>query len=240
MTAIIQFRNLSKNYAHHQVLKGLNLDVRAGEFFALVGVNGAGKTTTIKCMLDFCDVSEGEITLFDIPHTQTSARQRLAYLPERFVPPYYLKGEDFLQYISKLHEVAYDRERVESVCMQLDLSPSALDKSVHALSKGMAQKLGLAAILLSPAELYVLDEPMSGLDPKARAMLKAQLLERKKQGLTVFFSTHMLADVEAMCDRMAILHQGELRFLGSPVECMRTYQQADLEHAYLCCVADEK
>ncbi len=240
MTAIIQFKGLVKNYAHHHVLKGIDLEVRRGEFFALVGVNGAGKTTSIKCMLDFCDVSEGEITLFDIPHTQTSSRQRMAYLPERFVPPYYLKGEDFLQYISKLHAIEYDRGQVESVCTQLDLAPSALDKPVHALSKGMAQKLGLAAILLSQAELYVLDEPMSGLDPKARAMLKAQLLDRKKQGLTVFFSTHMLADVEAMCDRMAILHQGELRFLGSPAECMETYQQSDLEQAYLCCVADKK
>ncbi len=238
MASVIRFQQLIKDYGKQRVLNGLDLDVQAGEFFALVGVNGAGKTTTIKCMLNFCDVSQGEIRLFGLEHTQTLSRQRLAYLPERFVPPYYLTGEDFLLYISKLHGLTYDREVAESTCNRLDLAASALDKPVHALSKGMSQKLGLAAILLSQTDLYVLDEPMSGLDPKARALLKKELLARKQQGLTVFFSTHMLADVEAMCDRMAILHQGELRFLGSPADCVKHYQAPDLEQAYLRCVTE--
>ncbi len=102
----------------------------------------------------------------------------------------------------------------------------------------MAQKLGLIACLLSNKQLLLFDEPMSGLDPRARAYLKQYLLELKQKGKTLFFSTHLLVDVEALCDRVAILHQGEIRFIGTPEECCNHYEREDLEQAYLACVGN--
>ena len=107
---------------------------------------------------------------------------------------------------------------------------------VRSYSKGMTQKLGLAACFLARKDLYVLDEPMSGLDPKARALLKARLQDLRARGCTLFFSSHALADVEEICDRMASLHDGHLRFVGSPAECRRRYEADSLEQAYMRCI----
>jgi ABC-2 type transport system ATP-binding protein len=109
---------------------------------------------------------------------------------------------------------------------------------VRSYSKGMSQKLGLAACLLARKALYVLDEPMSGLDPKARALLKVQLKALRARGSTLFFSSHALADVDEMCDRMAILHGGQLRFVGSPAECRSHFASTTLEQAYMACIAE--
>jgi ABC-2 type transport system ATP-binding protein len=119
----------------------------------------------------------------------------------------------------------------------LDIDPAALTRLARTYSKGMTQKLGLAACLLSDASLFVLDEPMSGLDPKARALVKRQLAALKSEGKTMFFSSHVLADVEELCDRMGILHGGELRFVGMPSDCRAQYRAATLEDAYLSCIA---
>lgn len=232
----IQIKKLCKSFTGNQVLKEIDLNICAGEFTGLIGVNGAGKTTLIKCLLDFCDVTSGQIEVFGIPSTKKEARENLVFLPERFVPPYYLTGKDFLVYMSELHGVAYQHERVMDLAKILDLDSSALSKPVREFSKGMAQKLGLASCLLSDKDLLVLDEPMSGLDPKARAFLKRHLLELKQSGKTVFFSTHLLADIEALCDRIAILHEGRIRFTGSSDECRETFKSDDLEQAYLRCV----
>ncbi|MES2935787.1 MAG: AAA family ATPase [Pseudomonadota bacterium] len=112
-----------------------------------------------------------------------------------------------------------------------------MKKPVRSYSKGMTQKLGLAACFLARKDLYVLDEPMSGLDPKARALLKAQLQQLRSRSGTLFFSSHALADVDEICDRMAILHDGQLRFVGSPAECRTRYQAATLEQAYMKCIS---
>ncbi len=118
----------------------------------------------------------------------------------------------------------------------LDLDPAALGRPVRAYSKGMAQKLGLAACFLSGKRLLILDEPVSGLDPKARALVKRHLLRLKAAGHTLFFSTHALPDVEELCDRMAILHGGEIRFVGSPAECRERFEAETLEQAFLNCI----
>ena len=118
----------------------------------------------------------------------------------------------------------------------LDLEIAELDKLAVRLSKGTARKLGLAACLLSGKRLLVMDEPMSGLDPRARASLQTHLLELKRQGVTCFFTTHLLADVEKLCDSMAILHRGGIRYVGSPGACRRHFNAVDLEQAFLRCV----
>ena len=236
MNAVLKIDQLRKRFGRHEILRGVNLSVQAGEFFGLVGVNGAGKTTLIKCLLDFCDTDGGRIMIHGGAHDAKASRARLAFLPERFVPPYYLTGGDFLRYMARLQGASPAPAEVAGMLAALDLEESALRKPVRMLSKGMAQKLGLAATLLSGKDLMVLDEPMSGLDPKASALFKQQLLRMKEQGRTLFFSTHTLSDVEVLCDRMAVLHAGEVRFIGSPSECQARYGADNLEAAYLRCV----
>ncbi len=239
MNEAVIVRDLAKSYGRQSVLSGINLDIRSGEFLGLVGVNGAGKTTLIKCLLDFTQIDAGSITIFGTKHVLTEARGRLAFLPEKFTPPYYLSGKDFLVYMHELHGIEYDSTIVGEILAVLDLDPVFIDKPVGQLSKGMSQKIGLAACLLSNKELLVLDEPMSGLDPRARAYLKQYLLSLKDKGKTLFFSTHMLSDVEALCDKVAILHEGEIKFVGSPSLCCSSYDTDDFEQAYLRCVGGE-
>ena len=233
----IRISDVAKRYARLQVLDGMNLEVKRGEFFGLVGVNGAGKTTCIKGLMDFTSVDAGSFEIFGIPHRETRARARLAFLPERFLPPYYLSGREFLAYMGRLHGCVGDEDQHRDMCERLDLDPDALTKPAREYSKGMAQKLGLAASFLSGKDLFVLDEPMSGLDPKARLLVKRHLQACRSEGRTIFFTTHMLSDVDELCDRMGILHDGNLRFVGSPLECRERYSCCTLEEAYLSCIS---
>lgn len=235
----LRFSAVTKAYGATPALDAFTLAVPRGELFGLVGGNGAGKTTLIKCLLDFCDTDSGDISLFGVSHRLTAARAQLAFLPERFNPPYYLTGRDFLRYMAKLHRMAYDEGQAMEALERLDLQQAALTRPARSYSKGMTQKLGLAACLLSGKPLQVLDEPTSGLDPKARALLKRELRAVRDAGGTVFFTSHALADVEEICDRMAVLHAGRLRFAGSPAELKTRYGSTDLEAAFLECIADE-
>lgn len=235
MNAIV-CRSLNSRYAKQPVLNQVELAVAQGICFGLVGENGAGKSTLIKCLLDLISIDSGDCRLFDKPSTDVAARESLAYLPDRFVPPYYLKAIDFLKYMAELYGHAYDANAVEQMLQQLDLDTSALNKSVRQLSKGMTQKLGLAACFLSNKSLLILDEPMSGLDPKARVLVKQQIKNKKQQGTTIFFSSHMLADVEELADEMAVLHRGEVRFTGSVGEFKQRFAGDGMEQAYLNCI----
>ena len=234
----LRFANIHKSFGGVPALVDVSLEVRRGECCGLVGENGAGKTTLIKCMLDFCESDSGDIEIFGVSHRLTAARAPLAYLPERFNPPFYLTGRDFLQYMLKLHRTRYDDAQVMRMFNALDLDLAALAKPARTYSKGMTQKLGLAACLLSGKDLHVLDEPTGGLDPKARAVLKQELMQLRNAHRTVFLTSHALADVEEMCDRMAILHDGRLRFAGAPEELRRRFGSRDLEQAFLACIAE--
>ncbi|MGH8507778.1 MAG: ABC transporter ATP-binding protein [Gammaproteobacteria bacterium] len=233
--AAILFKGVSKRFGKLQVLDNLDLRVRKGEFFGLVGINGAGKTTLIKCLLDLCNPSGGSIDIFGLPHVQPVSRSRLAFLPEQFIPPNFATGNEFLRFMTAMHRQPWHTNKVEATLHTLDLDPMALRRPRY-LSKGTAQKLGLAATLLSGKDLYVLDEPMSGLDPKARALFKQDLLVRKNQGLTLFFTSHMLADISALCDRMAVLHQGRILYQGAPAAFCEHFGATGIEEAYLKCV----
>jgi ABC-2 type transport system ATP-binding protein len=233
----LAFDSVSKRFGRAAALAGLGMEIRAGEAFGLVGLNGAGKTTLIKCLLDFCALDSGRIDIFGVGHRRSGARRRVAYLPERFIPPYYLKGRDFLRYMLTLHGAEYRESAAHDMLDALDLDRSALDKPVRSFSKGMSQKLGLAACMLSAKELLVLDEPTSGLDPKARALLKRRLLALRAAGHTIFLTSHALADVAEICDRMAVIHGGQLRFLGTPAELQHDYRSATLEEGFLACIA---
>jgi ABC-type multidrug transport system ATPase subunit len=232
----ISFRQITKRYRDAAVLSGVTFEVARGECFALAGINGAGKTTLIKCLLDFCHLDKGEIEIMGVRHLDTQARANLAYLPERFNPPYYLSSAEFLDYMAKLHGVPLDVRRVKTMLQALDLEASALDKPVRQLSKGMTQKLGLASCLLTERQLYILDEPLSGLDPRARALVKRQLQILRAEGRTLFFTSHALADIQELCDRMAVLHEGSLRFIGTAQALVHGYGVADFEQAFLRCI----
>ncbi len=232
----LRFTRVARRFGRRRVLEDVSLEVMRGESFGLVGMNGAGKTTCIKGLLDFSALDGGAIEIFGIAHTETRARARLAYLPERFLPPHYLTGRDFLRYMSRLHRLRYSETDARRMCASLDLDADALDRPVHEYSKGMAQKLGLCSCFLSERDLFVLDEPMSGLDARARLRVKQRLLGLKARGRSLFFTAHVLGDVEALCDRMGILHAGVLQFVGTPAECRRQYAAHSLERAYLNCI----
>ncbi len=234
----IEFDSVRKQYRENIVLSRISFQIEPGEFIGLVGVNGAGKTTIIKCLLDFAGLTSGAIKIYGVTHTETDSRSKLVFLPEKFMPPYYLTGKDFLKYSLELHKINYDEHEVNSILDVLDLDRNALLKPVRQYSKGMAQKIGLASCLLSEKELFIFDEPMSGLDPKARANLKQYLLMLKDKGKSLFFSTHLLDDVNFLCDRIIILHGGDIRFFGSPAECIKQYKVDNLEQAYMQCIGN--
>jgi ABC-2 type transport system ATP-binding protein len=232
----LRFCALTKRYGEVAALDELTLEIGQGMTFGLAGMNGAGKTTLIKCLLDFCAVDGGRVEIFGVSHRVTSSRSRLAFLPERFIPPYYLTGRDFLRYMLTLHGAQYVEASASDMLASLDLESSVLGKPVRTFSKGMTQKLGLAACLLSGKDLYVLDEPTSGLDPKARALLKGRLRDLRARGRTVFFTSHALADVEEICDHMAVIHAGRLHFAGTPAELLTRHGAHTLEAAFLACI----
>jgi len=230
---------LVKQFATRRALGGVALEVDPGVAFGLIGANGAGKTTFIKCALDLCAPDAGRVEIFGVDVRQAAARARLAYLPERFVPPHYLLGREFVAMTLALAGARYDAERAVGLAVELELDPQALERPVRQLSKGMTQKLGLAACFLLERDLYVLDEPMSGLDPAGRLAVKSVLLRLHRGGRALFFTSHVLSDVEELCSTIAVLEQGGLRFRGTPDELRSRYGTDNFERAFLKCIRSD-
>jgi len=230
---------LAKHYGKFKALAGIDLEVAAGETFGLVGANGAGKTTLIKCLLDLAAFDSGTAEIFGVPVRNPLARRRLAYLPERFVPPHFMRGREFLALMCELGGGRYDEAAVKRLLDELELEHGALARQVRTLSKGMTQKLGLAACLALERDLYVLDEPMSGLDPAARVAAKAALTRLAGERRTLFFTSHVLADVEELCSSIAVLDRGGVRFRGAPAELSARYAEASLERAFMRCIREQ-
>jgi len=233
---ILTCQQVVKCYRDKRVLDGIDLDVPEGQFFGLVGMNGSGKSTLIKSTLDLIGIDSGVIRIHGKPHRSVEARKQVAYLPDRFSPPVHLRGKDFIRYMLDMHHSSKTQAEIEEILDGLELQPSELGESVNKLSKGMTQKLGLASCLLSGKTFLILDEPMSGLDPRARVLFKQQLARLKQQGVTVFFSSHVLADVEEIADNMAVLHDSSIYFSGTPVEFKEKYQSDNVETAYMKCI----
>jgi len=233
---VVRFSGVHKSFGSAPVLREVDFVLPEGRFLGLAGLNGAGKTTLIKCMLDFCAVDQGEIQVHGISSLRPEARSRLAFLPERFIPPYFLTGREFVHTMLRLAHRKFDERRVRDMFGDLDLDALALDRPVRSYSKGMTQKLGLAACFLSERDLYVLDEPMSGLDPSARARVKTILARLHGEGRTLLLTSHSLADIEEICDHMLILHQGTLAFSGAPASLRKRFGEQTLENAFLKCI----
>lgn len=216
MTAI-EIDKVSKTYRGKrgstvQALKDLSLSVSTGEIFGFLGPNGAGKSTTIKILLDLIRPTEGDAMIMGIRSSLPESRRPVAYLPEN--PAFYdfLSAEEYLRFVAQTFGL--ERKSVnEKIGHSLKLLELWDDRArpIRGFSKGMVQRLGLAQTLIHDPEIYILDEPMSGLDPAGRALVKKIMLDLRGRGKSIFFSTHITADVEAVCDRVGIIVKGMLR-----------------------------
>jgi len=230
----LKIDGIKKQFGNHIVLEGVKINLKSNEIFGLVGLNGIGKTTLIKIILDLLNADSGSVEIFGKSSKITKSRVGLTYLPEKFQPSPFLKGKEFLNILCKKENgEKIDLEKVYHLADLLALDRKALDFRISKYSKGMTQKLGLIGTFLSEADLVILDEPMSGLDPKARICLKDLLLEYKNNGKTVFFSSHILADIDEICDRIGILHDKKILFMGRPKDFKEKHKEKLLERAFL-------
>lgn len=205
-----------------EAVRGISFAVSRGESFGFLGPNGAGKTTTIKILMGLMRPTGGDVRLFGSRVPDRKAREKVGFMPENpYVYPY-LTPREFVATCARLSGLrgAALRDRVEHVLRQTGIAYAA-SRQVRQLSKGMLQRTGLAAALVADPELLVLDEPMSGLDPGGRKEVRDMILEERRQGRTIFFSTHILADVPALCDHMAILQKGQTVLAGRLDELLR-------------------
>jgi ABC-2 type transport system ATP-binding protein len=235
----LRVQSLAKRYGKIAALAGVSLEVAPGEAFGLVGANGAGKTTLIKCALDLAAPDSGSVEFFGVERRNPAARARLAYVPERFVPPHYLSAREFIALMVSLAGGSFEETRTAAILAELELEREVLARPVRKLSKGMTQKIGLAASFLLARDLYVLDEPMSGLDPVARVAVKSVLRRLAAEGKTLFFTSHVLIDVEELCSSIAVLERGRVLFRGAPGELCERYAEPRLEGAFMKCIRDD-
>lgn len=234
MALALDIRDLVVSYdKKRNVLDHISLQVQAGHAYGLIGLNGEGKTTMIKCILALRDPQGGDIHIFDKPRADGSVRADLAYLPERFDPPWFLSGIGFIKFSAELYKRQINREEVDEMARRIGLDPSVLDNMVQTYSKGMRQKLGLIATMSTGCALMILDEPMSGLDPRARAQVKDLILAERAKGKTIFLSSHILADMDEICDQVAVLHDGTIRYVGPPAGIRDQTGENTLEKAFL-------
>jgi ABC-2 type transport system ATP-binding protein len=181
--AAFRAEGLVKRFGARRALDGASMEVSPGAAMGLAGANGAGKTTFIKCALDLCAPDAGRVEIFGVDNRQAAARARLAYLPERFVPPYYLLGREFLAMTLELAGASFVHAHAVALAAELELDPQALERPVRQLSKGMTQKLGLAACFLLPRDLYLLDEPMT--EPRRQCADFHHALARRRRGIVL-------------------------------------------------------
>lgn len=235
---MIEIRNLSKSYNKGAVkaVDSLDLKVNKGEIFGFLGPNGAGKTTTIKMIVGLLNPDSGSILIdgTDMAKDPIAAKRKLGYVPDS--PNLYdrLSGMEYLNFMADVYQVPADRrrERIEYYLEMFDLKDAAGDL-IKSYSHGMKQKTALTGALIHDPSLWILDEPMVGLDPKSAHLLKNQMREHCSKGNTVFFSTHVLEVAEKLCDRVAIIHKGRLIAIGTVDELRHGDNRDSLENIFL-------
>jgi ABC-2 type transport system ATP-binding protein len=240
MTAVLRTENLRVEYKSRELkqqtkvaLKGLNLSVEQGEVFGYLGPNGAGKTTTMNVLLGYVNATSGAAYLFDVNTREPIARQRIGYLPELTYYYKFLTAEELLRFYARIFEIpaSETEKRIDQLLKLVELE-HARKRPIRTYSKGMQQRAGLAQALINNPDLLLLDEPTSGLDPLGRMKVREIIQRLKNEGKTVFFSSHELGEVETICDRVAIMHQGELKVQGRVSDLVKEYQ-CNLEQVFL-------
>jgi ABC-2 type transport system ATP-binding protein len=229
----VEFKAQSPSRGIKVAVKNLNLKVYAGEVFGFLGPNGAGKTTTMNVLLGFVNATSGAAYLFGVDVREPIARQRIGYLPELTYYYKFLTAEELLRFYGRIFGLKRSilDQRIDELLKLVELE-HARTRPIKTYSKGMQQRVGLAQALINDPDLLILDEPTSGLDPIGRMKVREIIQRLKQMGKTVFFSSHELGEVETICDRVAIVNQGELKVEGRVSELVEKHQ-CNLENIFL-------
>src|SRR6266571_1635547 len=247
MEPIVETKNLRVEYRAQNsrqprkvAVKDLNLSVRAGEVFGFLGPNGAGKTTTMNVLLGFVNATSGAAFLFGVNVREPIARRRIGYLPELTYYYKFLTAEELLRFYARIFGIpsAEAEQRIDTLLKLVELE-SARKRPIKTYSKGMQQRVGLAQALINDPDLLILDEPTSGLDPLGRMKVREIIQRLKNEGKTVFFSSHELGEVETVCDRVAIIAEGQLKVEGR-VAALIEQHHSNLEKIFLNFIGYQK
>jgi ABC-2 type transport system ATP-binding protein len=244
---VVETRNLTKVYRDFwgrqkvRALKALDMEIRRGEIFGLLGPNGSGKTTTIKLILGLLFPTSGQALVFDRDATDVTKNERIGFLPEESYPYRFLNAVETLDFYGRLFNMssAKRRQRVADLIDMVGLT-WAKRRPLKEYSKGMTRRIGLAQALINDPELIVLDEPTTGLDPIGTREMKDLILRLKGEGKTVLLCSHLLADVQDVCDRIAILYQGEMKELGRVDSLLKIRDVTEIRTTKLSPAAEEE
>lgn len=222
---VIEVSGLSKSYGPNFTLNNINFNLESGKIFAILGLNGAGKTTFVKLILNLLHPDSGEIKLNNVPNFQAEARKGVVFIPEKFsfFPFYTVKGT--VEFFAEMRGVAKDEivKVAENAMRELGIF-ELKDRKLKTLSKGQMQRIGLCNILLGDNQLLILDEPFSGLDPIGIKDLKDLIKKQKALGKTILLNSHILSEMEQVCDGAMIIHQGEVKAKGEISDIIREHQ----------------
>lgn len=233
--SVIEIRNLSKIYRDFwgrpkvRALNSLSLDVKKGEIFGLLGPNGSGKTTTLKLLLGLLFPTDGQVRILGQPAHDVEKNERIGYLPEESYLYRFLNADETLDFYGRLFKMtkAERKKRRDELIERVGLQ-HARRRQLKEYSKGMTRRIGLAQALINDPELVLLDEPTSGLDPLGTRDMKDMILKLRDEGKTVVMCSHLLADVQDVCDRIAILFRGELKVIGNVQELLQAKEETQL------------
>ncbi len=230
MGLLLSFKDIKKRFNKTTVLAGINLAIKEGEIFGLLGVNGAGKTTLIRCLLKSLKINGGSIFFKGAPLKSEDIHKNIGFLPENFLPPQNLKAVEFLKILSWGLDSKPD---IANILLEKVGLKDQENKYIKTYSRGMIQRLGLAGALLKDPQLIVLDEPTLGLDPLGQQYVLDLLADLNKKGKTIFFSSHILSQIEKVCTRIGIIHAGKMRYIGRVREIVAKHRAQSLEEAFL-------
>ncbi len=221
---MLKVESISKKFKEKLVIKEVTFEILEGEIFGFIGPNGAGKTTTIKIIMDFVKPDSGRVLIFGRPNTDISVRRKLGFLPER---PYIygsITGREYLDFCADVFGVPYyERRKLFSRLLELVDLTGVEEQLISSYSKGMVQRLLFASTLINDPDLLILDEPMSGLDPVGRNIIASVMKDLKEKGKTVFYSSHIIQDVERLSDRVAVIVDGEIKLLDSVANIVQNF-----------------
>jgi ABC-2 type transport system ATP-binding protein len=239
----ITIDNLKKTYKKNiklslPAIENLNLTINSGESFGFLGPNGAGKSTVIKILMNFICSDSGRVLINGESVEHSSVRRHIGYLPEQPIFYDHLTAEELLRFAGKLSDVSEDilDKRIDFLLNRLQLD-HARKKAIRSYSKGMTQRTGLALAMVHDPDICILDEPMSGLDPMGRKLVTDFIMDMRKNGKTVFFSSHILSDVERLCDRIGVLNRGRLLYCGTIEEFKN--RTGDIETSFVDVVEED-
>jgi ABC-2 type transport system ATP-binding protein len=212
--SVIKISKLTKDYGKTKVLKSISLEIKKGEVLGFLGPNGAGKTTTLKTIVGLVKPTSGVIKIDGLDSADINSHRSIGYMPE---DPYfyeYLSAEEFLKFIADLQQIPNDQPEIDKLLKTVGLE-KVRKQHIREYSKGMRQRLGIAQALVGDPKILLLDEPLDGLDPIGRQEVKEILLDLKKRGKTILISSHILADIEELCDKVVIINEGKIIDSGS-------------------------